>query len=136
VTVVVDTNVVVSATFWPRSEDRRFFVLLAQRKFRLAVTDVILREYRSLLVRIGQAECPDRDPTPFLDWIERVASLVEPAPLGKRRSRDASDDPFLACALASHAQFLVTKDKDLLALNKPFGVEIVAPREFYRKLES
>jgi predicted nucleic acid-binding protein len=62
--------------------------------------------------------------------------LVEPAPLGKRRSRDARDDPFLACALASRAQFIVTKDKDLLALDKPFGVEIVPPREFYRKLES
>jgi predicted nucleic acid-binding protein len=30
----------------------------------------------------------------------------------------------------------VTKDKDLLALEKPFGVEIVTPREFYRRLES
>ncbi len=135
-TIVVDTNVVVSAAFWPRSEDRRCFVLLAQRKCRLAVTEVVLREYRSLAVRIGRRECPDTDPTPFLDWIERVALLVEPSPLGKRRSRDANDDPFLACALASRAQFIVTKDKDLLALDKPFGVEIIPPREFYRKLES
>jgi predicted nucleic acid-binding protein len=42
VTVVVDTNVVVSAAFWPRSEDRRCFVLLARRKCRLAVTEVVL----------------------------------------------------------------------------------------------
>lgn len=134
--VVVDTNVVVSAAFWPRSEDRRCFVLLARRKCRLAVTEVILDEYHALAVRIGRRECPDKDPTPFLDWIERVALLVQPAPLGKRRSRDAKDDPFLACALASHAEFIVTKDKDLLALEKPFGVEVVTPREFYRRLES
>jgi len=38
VTIVVDTNVVVSAAFWPKSEDRRCFVLLARRKCRLAVT--------------------------------------------------------------------------------------------------
>lgn len=56
-------------------------------------------------------------------------------PLGKRRSRDVKDDPFLACALASRAEFIVTKDKDLLVLEKPFGVEIVTPREFYRRLE-
>ena len=37
-TIVVDTNVVVSAAFWPKSEDRRCFVLLARRKCRLAVT--------------------------------------------------------------------------------------------------
>lgn len=135
-TVVVDTNVVVSATFWPKSEDRRCFVLLARRKCRLVVTEAILDEYRSLAGRIGRRECPDKDPTPFLDWIERVSLLVEPSPLGKRRSRDAKDDPFLACALASRAEFVVTKDKDLLAMEKPFGVEIITPREFYRKLAS
>lgn len=134
-TVVVDTNVVVSAAFWPKSEDRRCFVLLARRKCRLAVTEAILDEYRILATRIGRRECPDRDPTPFLDWIGRVALLVEPSPLGKRRSRDVKDDPLLACALASRAEFIVTKDKDLLVLEKPFGIEIVTPREFYRKLE-
>ncbi len=35
-TVVVDTNVVVSAALWPKSEDRRCFVLLARRKCHLA----------------------------------------------------------------------------------------------------
>ena len=94
--VVVDTNVVVSAAFWPRSEDRRCFVLLARRKCRLAVAEAILDEYRTLATRIGRRECPDKDPTPFLDWIERVALLVEPSPLGKRRSRDVKDDPFLS----------------------------------------
>ena len=134
--IVVDTNVVVSAAFWPRSEDRRCFLLLARRRCRLAVSEVILQEYRTLAARIGRPECPDKDPTPFLDWIERVALLVEPSPLGKQRSRDVKDDAFLACALASHAEFIVTKDKDLLALEKPFGVEILRPREFHRRLES
>jgi putative PIN family toxin of toxin-antitoxin system len=136
VIVVVDTNVVVSAAFWSRSEDRRCFVLLARRKCRLAVTEAILDEYRTLATRIGRRECPDKDPAPFLDWIGRVALLVEPSPLGKRRSRDVKDDPFLACALASRAEFIVTKDKDLLALEKPFGVETVTPRELYRRVES
>jgi putative PIN family toxin of toxin-antitoxin system len=135
VTVVLDTNVVVSAAFWPKSEDRRCFVLLARRKCRLAVTEIILDEYRALVTRIGRRKCPDKNPAPFLDWIERVALLVEPSPLGKQRSRDAKDDPFVACALASRAEFIVTKDKNLLALEKPFGIEIVTPREFYRKLE-
>ncbi len=134
-TIVVDTNLVVSAAFWPKSEDRRCFMLLARRRCRIAVTGDILEEYRTLVSRIGRQECPDKDPTPFLDWIERVALMVEPTPLGKRRSRDVKDEPFLACALASRAEFIVTKDKDLLALGKPFGVEIVTPREFYRRCE-
>jgi hypothetical protein len=136
VIIVVDTNVVVSAAFWPKSEDRRCFTLLARRKCRLAVTEDILDEYRSLATRIGRRECPGKDPAAFVDWIERVALLVEPFPLGKRRSRDMKDDPFLACALASRAQFVLTKDKDLLSLGRPFGIEIVTPREFYRRFAS
>jgi putative PIN family toxin of toxin-antitoxin system len=136
VTIVVDTNVVVSAAFWPRSEDRRVFVLLARRKCRLAVTEVILHEYRSVAARVGRRECPDRDPALFLDWIERVARSVEPAPLGKRRGRDAKDEPFVACALASRADSIVTKDNDLLALGKPFGVQILTPRQLYRRFGS
>jgi predicted nucleic acid-binding protein len=58
--MVLDTNVVVSAAFWPKSEDRRCLVLLARRKCRLAVTEVVLREYRALAARIGRRECPGR----------------------------------------------------------------------------
>lgn len=132
--LVVDTNVVVSAAHWPASEDRRCFLLLARRGFRLAVTVPILEEYRNVTARVGLRECPMVNPLPFLDWIERVGLLVEPARLGKQRSRDAKDDPFLACALASGAAFIVTKDRDLLALGKPFGVETITPRGFSRRI--
>jgi predicted nucleic acid-binding protein len=59
---------------------------------------------------------------------------VTPVPLGKRRSRDAKDDIYLAGALAASAPFLVTYDADLLALQKPFGIEIIRPPEFLRRL--
>ncbi len=131
--VVMDTNVVVSAAFWPRSEDRRCFLLVAQRKFRLAVTEVILDEYRAVADRIARLECPDKNPGPFLDWIAAVAYWVEPLPLGKQRSRDIKDDPFLACALSCGAKCIISKDKDLLTLGKPFGIEIITPRDFYRR---
>ena len=63
-------------------------------------------------------------------WLRPKAEWVEPAPLGKRRSRDAKDDPFLACALAARAEFVVTRDDDLLALGKPLGLEITTPARF------
>ena len=55
---------------------------------------------------------------------------MEPAPLGKGRSRDAKDDIFLACALSAGAKFIVSNDRDLLDLGKPFGVEIIDPARF------
>jgi predicted nucleic acid-binding protein len=58
-----------------------------------------------------------------------VAHFVSPAALGKQRSRDLKDDRYLACALGAGAKLLVSNDRDLLALQKPFGVAIVTPVE-------
>jgi predicted nucleic acid-binding protein len=60
--------------------------------------------------------------------------LVEPAPLGKQRSRDPDEDPYLACALGAGAKFIVTRDGDLLTLGKPFGIHIMTPRELLVRL--
>ncbi len=60
--------------------------------------------------------------------------MVDPAPLGKQRSRDAKDDPYLACALAAEAKIIVSRDEDLLVLEKPFGIHILTPRLLLARL--
>src|SRR6266446_9320940 len=126
--VVFDTNVVVSAIFW-RGESRECLKLWAKRRFHLAITGLIFEDYSEIAFRIGR-QFPEVNAEPWLKWIERKAKVYEPAPIGRRRSRDPDDDPFLACALASHAKIVVSKNKDLLVLEKPFGIEIMTPRQF------
>jgi predicted nucleic acid-binding protein len=70
----------------------------------------------------------------LLRWYGERVKLVEPVPLGKQRSRDAKDDPYLACALAAGATIIVSRDEDLLALKKPFGIAILTPRELLTRL--
>jgi len=41
---------------------------------------------------------------------------------------------FVAAAAAVQAAFLVTQDRDLLVLGKPFGIRIVTPAELNREL--
>ena len=62
------------------------------------------------------------------------ARRTEPVPLGKQRSRDAKDDPYLACALAAKAEFIISRDADLLDLGKPFGIEVLTPRAFLSRV--
>lgn len=126
--VVADTNVIVSAIFWP-GESRQCLTLWARRRFHLATTVPILEEYREIAGRLAR-DFPEVNPEPWLKWIERKARVYEPANLGKQRSRDPDDDPFIACALASGAKTIVSRDHDLLVLGKPFGIEIVTPRHF------
>ena len=131
---VYDCNVILSGIGWNGSA-RSCLKLVAQRRVFLFVTDAILAEYDSMVPEVLAEEVPDIDPHPKLVWIRAKSRLVEPSPLGKRRSRDAKDDIYLACALAAGAQYIVTYDNDLLELNKPFGIQIIRPAEFLQKCD-
>lgn len=126
-TIVIDTNTFIAAGWRVNAQARRVFAGVARRRFRLAVTAAILDEYRGVS---GRSRFAGKNYSGLLSWIEKHALVVEPAPLGKRLCRDVKDDVFLACALSSGARFIVSNDEDLLALGKPFGIEIVQPAEF------
>jgi predicted nucleic acid-binding protein len=87
-------------------------------------------EYDARIPRLLAEEKPGTNARPILDWLLTVAQFVQPAPLGKPRSRDLKDDRYLACALGADAKFLVSNDRDLLDLEKPFGVAVVTPMQF------
>jgi putative PIN family toxin of toxin-antitoxin system len=133
-TVVFDTNTIASAVFWPASTARRALAGAARRRFRFAVTADILEEYAATCAAL-HARRPKQDPAGPLAWIRSGAVHVEPAALGKQRSRDPADDIFLACALAAKAEYIVSNDRDLLVLEKPFGIRTVTPVEFLRILK-
>ena len=98
---------------------------MASRKITVYATRDILYEVRELAGEIGfKAKFP---PENVLNWYCDKVKLVEPAALGKQRSRDPKDDPYLACALAAGAKFIVTRDDDLLVLEK-----LLASRSFRR----
>jgi putative PIN family toxin of toxin-antitoxin system len=129
--VVFDAGVVFSAAGW-RGEAHRCLVAMARRQVIAYATGETLNELRNLLVDRGnKIKFP---PVTTLTWYYDRVKLVESAPLGKQRSRDAKDDPYLACTLAAGAKFIVSRDDDLLALEKPFGIQILTPRELLARL--
>jgi len=127
--VVFDTNAVVSAILWPRSISRRCLAGLARRQYAIALTQDLFDEYERIVAEF-QPRFPACTSAGALSWLRLKARWVDPAPLGKLRSRDPKDDPVLACALAARAKYLVTRDEDLLVLGKPFGMQIITPGRF------
>lgn len=132
---VYDCNVVLSGMGWNGSA-RKCLKLVAERQVFLFLTDEILAEYELVIPETLGEELPGMNPQPKLAWIKAKARLVEPSPLGKRRSRDVKDDIYLAAALGAAAEYIVTYDKDLLALEKPFGIETIRPAEFLRRIKA
>jgi len=132
--VVFDTNVVIEAIFWPRSTARRALTGLALRRFKTAVSQEILDEYAAVTAEIRTRLFAQAQPSGALAWIAAKSVRVEPLPLRGKLSRDPDDNVFVAAAAAVQAAFLVTQDRDLLGLEKPFGIQIVTPAELNRAL--
>ncbi len=133
-TVVFDTNVVVEAIFWPRSPARRALTGLAKRRFRTVVNSAIMEEYVVITAQVRERLFSDTQPSGALAWIAAKSLHFEPVPLSGKLSRDPDDNLFVATAVVAGAKFLITQDRDLLVLEKPFGVAVVTPVQLARLL--
>jgi putative PIN family toxin of toxin-antitoxin system len=134
VRVVFDNNIVAGGVGWD-GESYLCLVQLAHRRAIAYASEFTLNEARATCARLIQELNFSLDAAARLNWYLSVVRLVEPAPLGKQRSRDAKDDPYLAAALAARANFIVSYDKDLLELKKPFGIEIIRPAQLLRLVQ-
>jgi putative PIN family toxin of toxin-antitoxin system len=126
ISAVFDCGVLLSAIGW-KGNPRRCLSLVAHRQVRFCATSETWNEYETRIAAVLAKKHPGVNPQATLDWLLTVAHFVNPAPLGKPRSRDLKDDRYLACALGAGAKFIVSNDRDLLDLEKPFGVQIVTP---------
>jgi putative PIN family toxin of toxin-antitoxin system len=133
ITAVYDSNVIISGLIW-RGESCLCLVAQARRRVRVFTSYWILEEVRRSIQAIERSKGIPRNPWPGFDWFSCTARRVEPNPTGKPRSRDAKDDPILGTALAARVRIIVTKDRDLLDLEKPFGIEMLHPEDFLREL--
>ncbi len=127
---VLDSSTVVSAIGW-QGEARRILSLLAKRAF-TSCTPAALSEEWAEAVAMTAALPNWRNPNwaTWLVWLRTVSVLAEAVPLRRTVKRDPKDDSVLAAALGAGAAYLVSYDRDLLDLGKPFGIQCIHPRAF------
>jgi len=94
-----------------------------------------MAEYESRIPAVLAVEAPQANAHGALTWVRAKALWTEPAPLGKQRSRDLKDERFIAAALGAAARAIVSYDRDLLVLERPFGVPIMRPAAFLRWMQ-
>ncbi len=98
--VVFDPSVILAGVGW-RGEAHHCLIMLARRRLIAYATTATIAEARTKAAELVAAGKFPHDPMPMLDWCLANVRHVEPAPLGKQRSRDVNDDPILACALGA-----------------------------------
>jgi putative PIN family toxin of toxin-antitoxin system len=126
---VVVTNVLVSAVLFPSSiPGRALAVVLSQGELLTSVA--LAEELRDVLSRSKFDRYLTQDERDaFLSAFIEGAILV-PVVEALHVCRDPSDDRVLEAAVSGRADFVMTGDEDLLALDPFRTIRIVTPSEF------
>lgn len=130
--VVLDTNIVASATYW-RGKPARCLEAWLLGKYQLAISHPILSEYEEVVARLAH-RYPAKPPTDWLSAIRQSGHVFCPSPLPPHTA-DPNDEMFIECAVAAQADYLVTGDKaHLLSLTEASGIPIIAVSAFFSLL--
>lgn len=130
--IVLDTNVLVSGLAYPDGVPGRIVTAWRRGSLDVVLSSYILDEVRRVLPRLNhRLKWRKADFADLVDLLAIQADLVEPQELPEDAARDAADVPILGTLLASNADYLVTGDRDLLALADSHP--IVSPAEFWKK---
>ena len=127
--VLIDTNVLLSAAWRDKLPEHVVLYVAGRDEVRWLVTPEILAEYTEVLRRPKF----NLDQQTLERWTEMLALRtvkVGSPPQVPDFPRDPKDAPFLAAALATHADFLITGDKDLLEAKDIVATRIVTVIEF------
>lgn len=126
--VVLDTNVLISGIFFGGLPGR---ILNAwrSRKFQIAVSVEVLEEYIDVAERLT-ARYADIEYQGILGLIVENADLIQASALTEPVCDDPDDDKFLACAVAAHAEIIVSGDRALLKVSGYQGIQVMTPKDF------
>ncbi|MFY7805631.1 MAG: putative toxin-antitoxin system toxin component, PIN family [Limnoraphis robusta] len=108
--IIVDTNILISAVLKGKNARQVIEFIIDQPDFEWIVSQQILEEYREVINR-PKFKIPNETRHQWLDKIDTIPQLVE-VKVKIDFPRDAKDAKFLALALASQADFLITGDRD------------------------
>jgi putative PIN family toxin of toxin-antitoxin system len=149
--VVFDCNVLLQAAARERSVAAKCLNLAEIGLIRPYVSREVLAEAEDVLnrpeVRAHFPELSDEIVGAFLKRLQKISVLVRSVPKRFSYPRDEDDEPYINLAVAAGADFIISRDKDLLDLMtghaddcKEFRqrfrpLRVIEPGEFLRRIE-
>jgi hypothetical protein len=126
--VVVDTNVFVSSFFG--GNPRKVMDLWKTGEFTLCLSKPIVGEYVKVLRRLGLQN--ERELDELLGVFARGFHILFTANTPELHvvKEDPDDDKFIECAVALKAEYVISGDRRLTAVEEYMGIKIVSPKEF------
>ena len=125
--VVFDTNVLVSALVFPGGQGEAALARVLEEKDELVLSKPILDELLGVLGRKFSRDAEELSHVAV--FLSELSVSVKP----RQRLHVVKDEPdnrILECAIAGHADAIVTGDRALLALGEYRGVRLISLREY------
>ncbi|MGD0801729.1 MAG: putative toxin-antitoxin system toxin component, PIN family [Terracidiphilus sp.] len=129
--VVLDTNVLVSGLAYPGSIPGRILSAWRQGGVNLVLSHYILDEMARVLPRLKRISLTSSEIRDLAESFVFLADIVTPDAELDESLRDQADQLVLGTLRAAQADYLITGDKDLLALADRYPM--AAPAVFWER---
>ena len=136
--VVFDCNVFLQAAARERSVAAQCLNLVEEGRVQLFVSREVLAEVEDVLnrpeIRAHFPDLSDEIVGAFLKRVLKLSTLARPVPKRFSYPRDEDDEPYINLAVAAGADFIVSRDRDLLDLMTGHADECKEFRQRFRPL--
>jgi len=127
--VLIDTNVMISGTFWP-GKSKVLLNAVRRGEITCVTSETLLEEFREILTDPQRPfRLSAQDASRIVDAWRSVATVIAPTS-HVAVCRDPDDNRVLECALDGQAEYIITGDKDLLDLEEFQGMRIINVADF------
>jgi putative PIN family toxin of toxin-antitoxin system len=127
---VIDTNVFVSSFFG--GKPRKIIDLWKNGEITLCLSRPIVDEYVAVLQRLGLEDERELEELLRLFAIGFHIVFASNTPELHLIEQDPDDDKFIECAVALGAEYIISGDKRLVAIQDYMGIKIVNPNTFLK----
>ena len=130
--ITVDTNVLISSTFWCGDSDK-IIEKVEHKKLELVLSKEIIEEFAKVL---GYEEIQQKIKDKNLEMRRTVEKIVSISKIIDTKqefdviTEDSDDNKILECAVEGNADYIVSQDVHLLKLKEFNGIKILTPEEF------
>lgn len=131
---VLDSTVLVSAFLSENGVSRKLLHEAQAGKFIICLAEEILEEAGRVLLEYPRIRkryrYSDEAVAEYIELLRLVAQVVTALPKINAVERDPNDDMIIACGVKAKAQYIITRDKDLLDMKTYEQILIVKPEAF------
>lgn len=131
--IVLDTNVLVSATIVANGPSARILDAVRHGKLALITSSALLAEFADVITRphiVRKYPLVAQQADAVLDGLRALATLTPASVQMPTASPDPDDNVVLACAEHGQADYIVSGDPHLFELGRYRDIPILRPQEF------